>query len=177
MALRSCGTHKHIIPGVSQKTVSGLCILWGITSPPSQLWPRAQSSSARYSEQTVQVTSGGGEQQQANVSRPDLNFPNIQQQFVESLFFLVLFSFDLDLCVTAGSRLTRLIVNLSPNSNPDIYHGLISVQIRVQQNWNIIEVTPNPSSIFHRNVFIWIVAVMLLCTLCRNVIMCVPSPL
>ena len=108
---------------------------------------------------------------------PDLNFPNIQQQFVESLFFLVLFSFDLDLCVTAGSRLTRLIVNLSPNSNPDIYHGLISVQIRVQQNWNIIEVTPNPSSIFHQNVFIWIVAVMLLCTLCRNVIMCVPGPL
>lgn len=55
-------------------------------------------------------------------------------QFRESLFFRVLFSFDLDLCVTAGSRLTRLIVNLSPNSNPDIYHGLISVQIRVQQN-------------------------------------------
>lgn len=58
----------------------------------------------------------------------------VDTEFVESLFFLVLFSFDLDLCVTAGSRLTRLIVNLSPNSNPDIYHGLISVQIRVQQN-------------------------------------------
>ena len=113
-----------------------------------------------YSEQTVQVTT------EVNVCSPDLNFPN-NSLSRESLFFRVLFSFDLDLCVTAGSRLTRLIVNLSPNSNPDIYHGLISVQILVQQNWNIIEVTPNLThrqfNIPPRNVFIWIAAATVLC--------------
>lgn len=128
-----------------------------------------------YSEQTVQVTSGNvgsrGGNKQMCIAHPTSISPQ-NSQFRESLFFRVLFSFDLDLCVTAGSRLTRLIVNLSPNSNPDIYHGLISVQIRVQQNWNIIEVTPNLSSIFHRNVFIWI-AVMLCAVLCVEMSLCV----
>ena len=144
MALRSCGTHKHIIPGVSQKTVSGLCILWGITEyrtlhPPNS----GPGLSPGHSEQTVQVTSGVGGNKQMCAVPTSISPTTVDIKFVESLFFLVLFSFDLDLCVTASSRLTRLIVNLSPNSNPDIYHGLISVQIRVQQNWNIIEVTPN----------------------------------
>ena len=132
MALRSCGTHKHIIPGVSQKTVSGLCILWGITEyralhPPNS----GPGLCPSYSVQTVQVTSGAGGNKQMCAVSTSISPTTVYR---ESLFFRVLFSFDLDLCVTAGSRLTRLIVNLSPNSNPDIYHGLISVQIRVQQN-------------------------------------------
>ena len=123
-----------------------------------------------YSEQTVQVTT------EVNVCSPDLNFPN-NSLSRESLFFRVLFSFDLDLCVTAGSRLTRLIVNLSPNSNPDIYHGLISVQIRVQQNWNIIEVTPNLTVQYSTQKCIYLNSCCCYCTLCcRNVIMCVPRP-
>ena len=132
MALRRCGTHKHIIPGVSQKTVSGLCILWGITAPPSQLWPRAESRLFR-ANSASDIGKCGEQEATSKCVQIRPQFPLKTVSF-ESLFFRIIFSFDLDLCVTAGSRLTRLIVNLSPNSNPDIYHGLISVQIRVQQN-------------------------------------------
>ena len=72
--------------------------------------------------------------------------PQFPQQQQLGLFFPALFEFDFGfMCDLGDGRLASdaLIVNLSPNSNPDIYHGLISVQIHVQQNWNIIEVTPN----------------------------------
>ena len=123
---------------MSQKTLSGLCILWGITAESTTLTPapgRARQSPlfrANSVSDGKGGEKGGGQQIQMYFTRPQ--FPQQQQL---GLFFPALFEFDFGfMCDLGDGRLASdaLIVNLSPNSNPDIYHGLISVQIRVQQN-------------------------------------------
>ena len=114
VALRSCGSHKHIILGVPKDSPRIMHTLGDYKGPATRAWPRAPWLSLESHNSTNTTTQC------------------LDREWVwNALSFFLLFEFDFDLAgVWAGgrgdarSRLQPAVLSISsPRTNPDIYHA------------------------------------------------------
>ena len=135
VALRSCGSHKHIILGVPKDSPRIMHTLGDYKGPATRAWPRAPGLSLESHNWTNTTT----------------QCLDTDREFEMHFRFFLLFEFDFDLSgVWAGGRGLgwRGARDCSPpycQSRPlalilTFIMPLISVQIHVQQNWHIIAV-------------------------------------
>ena len=114
VALRSCGSHKHIILGVPKDSPRIMHTLGDYKGPATRAWPRAPWLSLESHNSTNTTTQC------------------LDREWVwNALSFFLLFEFDFDLAGVwaggrgwRGSRLQPAVLSISsPRTNPDIYHA------------------------------------------------------
>ena len=118
VALRSCGSHKHIILGVPKDSPRIMHTLGDYKGPATRAWPRAPGLSLESHNWTNTTT----------------QCLDTHREFQMHFRFFLLFEFDFDLSgvwaggrgpgVTRGARLQPAVLSISsPRTNPDIYHA------------------------------------------------------